>query len=128
MLVVQSGERGQARCRQIGPRQECRLSVRTRELVPGADGEAVVAAVDSVPDSRAQFVRDRATVLNREIADAAPRIEPIWRGKGIGGANVEAASAGLALLFFADSAGFGCVPCASAMVHAISISTMLPAV
>src|SRR5690606_9334144 len=34
-----------------------------------------------------QFVRDGAFVLDREVGNAAPRIEPIGRGEGLGGAG-----------------------------------------
>ncbi len=54
------------------------------ELVPRADGEAVVAAVDAVADSNAELVRDRAGMLDREVRDAAARIEleRFWKGIG----------------------------------------------
>ena len=61
-----------------------------RELVPGADGEAIVAAVDAVADRVAEFARDRALVLDGKIGDAAPRIELVGRGKCRGRADVEA--------------------------------------
>ena len=41
------GQRGR---REIGPRLQLGLARRLRELVPGADGEAIVAAVDAVAD------------------------------------------------------------------------------
>jgi hypothetical protein len=43
----------------------------SRELVPGADGEAVVAAVDPVAEQRAKLGVDRAVVLDGEVGDAA---------------------------------------------------------
>ena len=57
------------------------------ELVPRADRQAIVAAIDAVADRRAEFVRDRPGMLDRQIGDAAPRIEPIGRGKGVGRAG-----------------------------------------
>ena len=56
---------------------------RVRELVPRADGEAVVAAIDAVAHAAAELARDRALVLDREIGDAAPRIELVGRRKGV---------------------------------------------
>ena len=67
-----------------------------RELVPGADGQAIVAAEDPVADARPQLRRDMALVLDGQVGDAAPRIEPIGRRKGVGRADVEAAPAGAA--------------------------------
>ena len=46
------------------------------ELVPRTNREAVVAAVDSVADRLAKLVRYRAFVLDRQIGNAAGRIEP----------------------------------------------------
>ena len=50
-----------------------------RVLVPRADELAVVAAVDAVADQRPQLERDRPVVLDRQVGDAAPRIEPVRR-------------------------------------------------
>src|SRR5690606_23712682 len=69
---------------------------RARELVPGTDGETIVAAVDPVPHQRPQLLRDLPLVLDREIRDAAPRIEPVGRRKGAGRACLEAPRAGAA--------------------------------
>ena len=60
-------------------RGELGLAAGLRELVPRADREAIVAAVDAVADQRAQLARDRALVLDGEVGDAAPRIEPVGR-------------------------------------------------
>ena len=66
------------------------------ELVPGADREAVVAAEDAVADAFAQLRRDVPLVLDRQVGDAAPAIEPVGRRKGVRRADVEAAPAGAA--------------------------------
>jgi len=47
-----------------------------RELVPGADREAIVAAIDPVADRLAEFARNRALVFDGEIGNAAAGIEP----------------------------------------------------
>src|SRR6185295_14183287 len=67
-----------------------------RKLVPRTHRKAVVAAVDAVADQRAQFARDRTFVLDGEIGDAAPRIEPVRRRKRRGRADVEAGAAAAA--------------------------------
>src|SRR5947209_12937326 len=63
------------------------------KLVPRTNRQAIVAAENPVADQRAQFVRDRPLVLDRQVGDAAPRIEPVRRRKSIGRARVEAAAA-----------------------------------
>src|ERR1051326_5923949 len=72
------------------------------ELVPRAHREAIVAAEDAVADQRAQFLRDRPLMLDREIGDAAPRIELIGGRKGICRAAIEAAPASTAMIFLRD--------------------------
>src|SRR5690349_10122782 len=72
------------------------------ELVPWADRETIVAAEDAVADQRAQFLRDRPLMLDRQIRDAAPRIELIGGRKGICRAAIEAAPASTAMIFLPD--------------------------
>ena len=74
------------------------LAADLRELVPGADGEAIVAAIDAVADRFAEFARDRPLVLDGQIRDAAPRIELVGRGEGRGRADVQAGVAGAAMI------------------------------
>ena len=50
-----------------------------RKLVPRAYELAVVAAVDAVADGGAQLDRDAAVVLDRQISDAAARVELLRR-------------------------------------------------
>ena len=88
-------ERGRA---QRVARGELGLAAGDRELVPRADGEAIVAAIDAVAHRGAKFARDRAFVLDGEIGDAAPRIEPVRRGEGRGRANVETGAAAAAIV------------------------------
>ena len=71
-----------------------RLPGPARELVPRADRETVVAAIDAIAHGGAQVARDMPLVLDGEIGDAAPGIELVGRGEGICGADVEAAAAG----------------------------------
>ena len=72
----QIGERGRA---QFVARGEFGFAAGLRELVPRADREAIVAAIDAVADRFAKLVRDRALVLDGEIGNAAPRIELVGR-------------------------------------------------
>ena len=66
-----------ARRGQLGAGQEGLVGARrVGEAVPRADREAIVAAIDAVADRRPEFLRDRPLMLDREIGDAAPRIEP----------------------------------------------------
>ena len=87
--------------RAAAPRDSSRCTSRASrpacgELVPGADREAVVAAEDAVADAFAQLRRDGPLVLDRQVGDAAPRIEAVGRRKGVRRADVEAAPAGAA--------------------------------
>ena len=50
--IVEAGQLRQRQRRQIVPLHEPRLAAGLRELVPGADGEAIVAAEDPVADAR----------------------------------------------------------------------------
>ena len=61
-----------------------------RVLVPRADQLAVVAAVDAVADRGAQLDRDRPFVLDRQVGDAAPRVEPVRRDDRLRRADVDA--------------------------------------
>ena len=91
--VVQRREFRQRRRRQVRPRPQLRFPAGLGEAVPGADRQAVVAAVDAVADCGAQVVRDRTAVLDREVGDAAGSIQPVGRGEGVGGADAQAARA-----------------------------------
>ena len=77
--VVEPGQFGERRRAQRRARRKLRLAAGVREFVPRADRQAIVAAVDAVAHQRPQLARDRALVLDGEIGDAAPRIEPIGR-------------------------------------------------
>jgi hypothetical protein len=68
------------------------------ELVPGAYGEAIVTTVNSIAEERAQLAINRAFVLDRQIRDAAPRIQPVRSGESRGRADVQAAAAAAAVI------------------------------
>src|SRR6202040_2915964 len=75
--IVEPCKLGETRRRQFHPRQKRRFMPGLGKLVPRAPRETIVAAEDAVADKRTQFVRDRPLVLDRQIRDAAPRIELI---------------------------------------------------
>ena len=77
--IVEPRQFGKSRRAQHFARFELHLAAGLGEFVPRTDREAIVAAVDAVAHQRAQFARDGALVLDGEIRDAAPRIEPIRR-------------------------------------------------
>src|SRR5512135_2407657 len=65
-----------------------------RKTIPGADQLAVVATVDAVADQLPQLLRNGALVLDREVGDAAPGVEPVRGGDRLRRADVDTASAG----------------------------------
>ncbi len=71
-----------------------------REPVPRADRQAIVAAKNPVANGRAQFDRNRALQLNRQIRDAFAGIQLKGRRDGLGGTGREAAGAFAAMIFF----------------------------
>src|SRR5436190_8522379 len=77
---------------------EVRLVARLREAVPGADELAIVAAVNPVANQRPQLYRDRAFVLDREIRDAAARVELVGPDDRLRWTDVDAAAAAAAML------------------------------
>ena len=91
---------------QLGQRRRIRARQRLQlgqarglgELVPRAHGEAVVAAEHAVADRLAELRGDVALVLDRQVGDAAARIELVGRGERLGRADVEAAAAGAAMI------------------------------
>ena len=96
--VVEPRQLGEIRRAQVVARGEFCLVAGLRELVPRADREAIVAAIDAVADGFAKFARDRSLVLDGEIGNAAPRIELVGRGKRRGRADVEAGPARAAMI------------------------------
>ncbi len=81
---------------QVLARGELRFRGGFGEFVPGASGKAIVAAIDAVAHRLPEFERDWALILDREIGNAAPRIELVRRGKGIRRTGVQAGPAGAA--------------------------------
>jgi hypothetical protein len=90
-------ERNQARGVETMARIEIGQRSGAGEFVPGADQLTVVAAIDAVTEQGAQFERDRAMMLDREVADAAAGIEPIRGEDGAGRTDLETGLAGAAM-------------------------------
>src|SRR5687767_1537525 len=63
------------------------------EPVPGTSSKAIVTPVDAVADRGAQFLRNRAFELNRQIRNAAPRIQLKWGGDRLRRTCIQAARA-----------------------------------
>src|SRR5688572_13702472 len=76
---------------------EVALLVPHRELVPRARELAVVAAEHAVADQRPQLLGNRVLQLDREVGDAAPRVDAVGRDDRAGRADVDAARAGAAV-------------------------------
>ena len=95
---VEDGEVRERRRGKIVAGLQFHLAGRLRELVPRADGEAIVAAIDAVAHGGAEFARDRAGMLDGEIGDAAAGIEAVGRREGLGRADIEAGLAGAAMV------------------------------
>src|SRR5690606_10829894 len=96
--VIEFRQVAQAWRGKLGPRQEAIVARAPRELVPRADRQAVVAAVDPVADRNAELAGNMLLVLDRQVRNAAPCIEPVGCRKGAGRANIEAAPAGAAMV------------------------------
>ena len=73
--------------------QKVRRVRRLREFVPRADREAIIAAIGPVADRRAQIDGDHPLMLDCQIRNAPPGIEPVRRGKRRRRASIEAAAA-----------------------------------
>src|SRR4029453_518610 len=73
--IVEPGKLDQRRCDEFLARPQLGLAPGGRELVPGADGKAVITAIDPVAHGPAQLARDLAPMLDGKIAEGAPGIE-----------------------------------------------------
>jgi hypothetical protein len=95
--IVEAGKFGQQRCRRPLARRIGGVG-RLRELVPGADRQAIVAAIDAVANQGAHLARDRPLQFDGQIGNAAPGVELIRCREGRCGADVETAPAGTAMV------------------------------
>ena len=94
---VQREEFGEPRARPVHCAAGSRLGAHLRVAVPRAHELAVVAAVDAVADRGAELLGDRAVVLDRQVGDAAARVEPVGRHDRARGADVDAGRAAAAV-------------------------------
>src|ERR1700754_4688167 len=86
------------RCAQSFTRHELRFAAHLRILVPGANRETVVAAINAIAHQRTELARNRTLVLDGEVGDAAPRVQAIRRRERGGWADVEAGAAASAVI------------------------------
>src|SRR5690606_17221987 len=77
--IVERQEENEFRCLKVLPRSEFGFGRDAGKLVPRANGQAIVAAIDPVADRGSERVRYGALVLDREVGDAAARVELIGR-------------------------------------------------
>ncbi len=80
------------------PRNEVHLAGEARELVPGADQLAVIATVDAIAQGFPELFGNRAAQLDREIRDAAGRIQLERRDDGLRRAHIDAGATRAAML------------------------------
>src|SRR5690606_30025611 len=78
-------------------RREIRGRLPPRELVPRAEDLAVVAAEDAIADRLPQLHGDRTPELDRQIRNAAARVELVGRDDGAGRTDVDAGRAAAAM-------------------------------
>ena len=76
---LQPNSAGQRRVVEIVADGEVALGARRGELVEGADELAVVAAVDAVAEGASELEGDGAGELDRQVGQAAPRVDPVGR-------------------------------------------------
>src|SRR5258708_2397859 len=72
----------------------------TRKTVPGADGEAIITAVNAVADRRTEFEGNGTLQFDGEVRDAAAGIELKGGDDGVGGTGGDASCAGAATVLF----------------------------
>ncbi len=99
------------------------------KLVPRAHQLAIVTAVNAVAHGRAEFLRDGALQLDREVRDAAARIQLVGRHDRSRGAHVDTGAAASAVVGgrLVDGQGQICVqlaeeePGAGALVQQVGV-------
>src|SRR5262249_67664 len=68
-------------------------------FVPRTHRETIVTAIDAIAHERTQLARDRTLVLDGEIGNAAPRIEPVGGRERRGRTDIQTGMAGAAMIF-----------------------------
>src|SRR5262249_29023881 len=98
-LIGRPGEQlDEVRGVQSVPHGEVWLGTRLRVLVPRARELAIVATVDAVSDQGTKLLGNAARELDREIRNAAPRVELVGGDDGAGRTGVEAGATSSAML------------------------------
>ena len=90
-------ERHQLLAGQAGAFVEVGQDAALGEFVPRADQLAIVATVDAIADQWPQLERNRPGMLDGEVRDAAPCIQPVRRNDGLRRADVDAGGATAAM-------------------------------
>jgi len=70
------------------------------KLVPGTNRKTIIAAIDPIAHGFAEFERDGALMLDRQVGNTAARIELVRGGKRLCRADVETGAARAAMVFF----------------------------
>ena len=70
------------------------------KFVPGADRQAIVAAINAVADAFPQVLRDRPLMFDGEVGYTAARIDDIGGWEGIGRAGGLTGGAAAAMIAF----------------------------
>ena len=76
---------------------ELHFAASLSKLVPRTDRQTIVAAVNAVPHRDAELMRDLPLMLDGEVGNTAPRIEPVRRWERPSRAGIQAAAAGTAM-------------------------------
>ncbi len=97
---VKGEELDEIRCREVGSRVRFHEFAFARESVPGTDLEAIVAAINAIPEQWTQVQRDGALEFDREVGDATAGIELEGRRDGGRRARTDTAAAGAAAVSF----------------------------
>ena len=96
--VVEIGELRKFRTAQFGARLKGVRGAGLGELVPRADGQAIVAAINMITHCGAELRRDMALMLDGEVGNTAPGIEPVGRRQRPCGTGIKACPATAAMV------------------------------
>ena len=96
--LVERGEHCEPRRDEIVARLQLRFARRCGKLVPWTNRKAIIAAVNAVADHSAKLARNLPAMLDRQIRNAAPRIETIRCRKSLCRADIETGAARAAMI------------------------------
>ena len=92
-LFIECGQLGELHRIHARAGLECRFRGRRRAAIPRARLLAGVATEEPIAARRPKLRRNRAAQLDREVADALPRIEAVWLDQCAGRTGIEARAA-----------------------------------